>query len=263
LGGVDFFLDFSNHLHMRKQRLDEILIKRGVASDRTDAWLKVMEGLILVDGARAISPAQLIDPEAKIELRDKFPYVGRGALKLEAALKRFAINVQGKICADLGSATGGFTEVLLKRGARKVYAIDTARGKLVWKLRQDPRVVVMEGQDVRDLKKLPEIIDLVTIDVSLIPLQNILQATRRLLSPKGEVIALFKPQYETRDPKVLQRGIVRTKAARQKLWNDFRRWTKKKGWKILDWMESPLRGSKGNVEYLVHLKFPRRVTEQE
>lgn len=255
---------------MKKLRLDEILIEKGIASDKDDAFVKVTEGLIFVDGQKAVSPAQPIDPEAKIEVRGKFPYVGRGAFKLEAALQEFHVSPAGKICADIGSATGGFVEILLKYGAKRVYAIDTARGKLDLKLREDPRVVVMEETDVRDLQELPEKIDLVTIDVSLISLREILTHVGRLImSRRGadhehsgcqghpvcqkSVIALFKPQYETRDPKILRHGIIREKAHSQKLLRDFIRWAEDNGWKVEKWVKSPIRGSEGNLEFLLHL----------
>lgn len=238
---------------MKKQRLDEILIEKGIASDKEDAFVKVTEGLIFVEGQKAVSPAQPVDPCARIEVRGKLPYVGRGAFKLEAALQEFRISPAGKICADIGSATGGFVEILLKYGAKKVYAIDTARGKLDWKLREDPRVVVLEETDVRDIKELPDPIEIATIDVSLIPLQDILPHVKRLISQRGEVIALFKPQYETRDPKILRHGVIREKADREKLLEDFMRWADENGWKVLNYMESPIRGSEGNVEFLLHL----------
>lgn len=240
---------------MKKIRLDEILIKKGVASDRDDAFVKVTEGLVFVGGQKAVSPALPIDPSAKIEVRGGLPYVGRGAFKLEAALEEFRVSPAGKICADIGSATGGFVEILLKYGAKKVYAIDTARGKLALKLSEDPRVVVMEETDVRDLRELPERADLVTIDVSLISLRDILSHAKHFLSKGGSVVALFKPQYETRDPKILHHGIIRDKEARQKLLDDFIRWAEENGWAILNRIESPIRGNKGNVEYLLWLRL--------
>jgi 23S rRNA (cytidine1920-2'-O)/16S rRNA (cytidine1409-2'-O)-methyltransferase len=237
-----------------KKRLDEILMEKGIASDRGDAFVKVTEGLIFVNGQKAISPAQQVHPSAKIEVRGGLPYVGRGALKLEAALREFRVSPEGKICADIGSATGGFVEILLKYGAKKVYAIDTARGKLALKLREDSRVIVMEESDIRDIRELPELIDLITIDVSLISLRDILPHTKRFLSEKGAIIALFKPQYETRDSKMLRHGVIKSESARNKLLDDFMLWAKEAHWIILDILKSPIRGGKGNVEYLMHLK---------
>ncbi len=239
---------------MKKKRLDEVLIENGFVSDRDDAFVKVTEGLVFVDGQKAVSPAQPVGKTAKIEVHKGFTYVGRGAFKLEAALREFRISPLGKICVDIGSATGGFVEILLKYGAKKVYAIDTAKGKLALKLREDPRVKVFEGYDVRDIRELPQRAELVTIDVSLISLQEILSAARRFLAPDGSVIALFKPQYETRDPRILKHGVVRTAEARQKLLNDFMSWAGS-DWTIVNWMESPVRGSEGNVEYLLWLRL--------
>lgn len=236
-------------------RLDEILKELGFISNKNEAFVLVTEGRVLVNGQKAISPAQSVNPEAKIEIRENKPYVGRGAYKLEAALKKFNLSATEKICADIGAATGGFTEVLLKYGAKKVYAIDTSRGKLALKLRTNPRVVVMEGTDIRSKEiRLPDVINLVTIDVSLLPLRRILPFVKRFLDSKGAAIALFKPQYETYyNPKILKHGVVRDPADREKLLNDFIAWTKENGWKVKDRMESPITGGKGNVEYLLWL----------
>lgn len=238
---------------MKKQRLDEFLIQHGHAADKRSAFIVVTEGRVLVNTQKAVSPAQFVVPEDRIEVRGGDGYVGRGALKLDAALEQFGIDVSDKVCADIGAATGGFTEVLLRRGAAKVYAIDTCYGKLAPKIREDARVVVMERTDVRDVNNLPEAINLVTIDVSLVPLEHILPAVRRLVAPKGFVVALLKPQYETRDAKALRHGIVRDDTVRENILQDFLAWTKENEWKVIHWIESPIRGSKGNIEYLVWL----------
>lgn len=241
---------------MRGQRLDDYLLNTGLVNYKSEAFIVVTEGRVFIDGQKAISPAQLVKSNSKVEIKKRKDYVGRGAYKLEAALKKFDIDVSDKICADIGVATGGFTEVLLKQGAKKVYAIDTARGKLDLKLRENPRVIVMENTDVRDIEKLPESADFITIDVSLISLREILSAARHFLKKGGEAVSLFKPQYETRDPKILRHGIIIGDVARQKLLEDFLGWVQKNGWEVNDWMESPIRGSEGNVEYLVYL-IPR------
>lgn len=237
----------------KRRRLDEILFAHKLAKDKHDAFVLVTEGRVLVDGQKAVTPAQLVPESATIELRGEAPYVGRGAYKLEAALAAFKIPIAGKVCVDIGAATGGFTQVLLNRGAARVYAIDTARGKLALKLRSDPRVVVMEGTDVRDLASLPELADVGVIDVSLIPLREILPAVRRLLRPGGEAVALFKPQYETRDPRVLHRGVIREEAPREALRDDFIQGLEANRWEIKNQVESPVIGGKGNKEYLFHL----------
>lgn len=208
----------------------------------------------MVNGQKAISPAQMLDEYAEIEIRGGKKWVGRGAKKLDAALREFGISAQEKICADIGAATGGFTQVLLERGAKKVYAVDTARGKLDLKLREDSRIVVMEQTDVRKIEFLPEPIDLAVIDVSLIPLKNILPYVRRL-APKAEIVALLKPQYETRDPKILKHGIVRDDQPREKIVSDFEQWLSKHNWTLKGKMASPIKGDKGNTEYLFYLSF--------
>ena len=161
---------------MEKTRLDDFLVSRGFVKDKRVAFIAVTEGNIFVNGQKAVSPAQPVFSDAVIEVRSSSEYVGRGAYKLKAALDAFAIEVKGKVCVDIGAATGGFTEVLLQYGAKKVYAIDTARGKLALKIRTNPQVVVMEGVDVRDCAALPEKADIVAIDVSLVSLRGILSA---------------------------------------------------------------------------------------
>lgn len=256
------------------------LLRNSVAVDKKQAFIIVTEGRVFVDGQKAISPAQLIGEGAKVEVKNADGYVGRGAYKLEAALAAFGIDAAGKISVDIGAATGGFTEVLLRRGAAKVYAIDTAYGKLALKIRQDPRVVVMEQTDVRHLEALPEPADpvrsksrhhvgtvdapvahrtsngvnIAVIDVSLISLRDILGSARRLLAPDGLVVALFKPQYETRDPSILHHGVIRDPAEREKLAEDFAEWAARSGWEIKAKIESPIRGDKGNGEYLIYLQ---------
>ena len=237
----------------KKKRLDEILIEKGFAKDTHAAFVLVTGGRVLVDGHRAVSPAEIITQRARIDMPQENGYVGRAAHKLAAALDAFAVDPAGKICADIGAATGGFSEVLLRRGAAQVYAIDTARGKLAYKIRQEPRVVVMEQTDVRDLKNLPDQIALAVIDVSLVPLASILGAVRRLIRPDAAVVALFKPQYETRDAAVLRHGVIRDPAEREKLLADFGEWARTHDWVIQGQVESPIRGNKGNAEYLFFL----------
>ncbi|MDO8561115.1 MAG: TlyA family RNA methyltransferase [bacterium] len=238
---------------MKRKRLDDVLITNGHAGDKNEAFIIVTEGRVFVNGQRAVSPAQMVREDDKIEVKGGREYVGRGAYKLDSALAKFDIDVHDKVCADIGSATGGFVEVLLKRGAAKVYAVDTARGKLDIKLREDKKVVVMEGTDVRGIESFPESIDFVSGDVSLISLKNILPHIKRL-APKSEVVVLFKPQYEARDPSILKHGVIKDDAAREALLKDFQDWLKENAWEIKGLSESPIRGSEGNVEYLFYLK---------
>ncbi|OGZ96626.1 MAG: hypothetical protein A2847_00855 [Candidatus Sungbacteria bacterium RIFCSPHIGHO2_01_FULL_50_25] len=240
---------------MKKKRLDDILIERGTVEDRQGAFIVVTEGNVFVGGQKAVSGAQMVDVGADIRVRESRAYVGRGAYKLEAAIKKFETDAQGKVCLDIGAATGGFTEVLLNHGAKKVYAVDTAKGKMALKLREDPRVVLIEGTDIRALKKLPEEVKVATIDVSLIPLQEILPHVKRFLADTGEVIALLKPQYETRDPKILRHGVIKNTRDRKRVLDGFLRFARDSGWDVRDYIESPIRGSKGNVEYLIYLRI--------
>ena len=238
---------------MKRKRLDDVLIANGYAGDKKEAFIFVTEGRVFVNGQKTVSPAEMVREDDRVEVRGEKEYVGRGAYKLEAAFAKFNIDVHGKVCADIGSATGGFVDVLLKRGAKKVYAIDTARGKLALKLREDPRVAVMEETDARDIESLPEKAELITGDVSLISLRSILPAVEKL-SPDAEVVVLFKPQYETRDPSILRHGVIIDETARVALLSDFKEWLDANGWKILGLTESPIRGNEGNVEYLFNIR---------
>ncbi len=237
---------------MKKQRLDEVLIREKRAKDTNDAFVIVTEGRVMVNGQKAVSPAQMIGGGDKVEVKREKEHVGRGAYKLEAVLAQFNIDVHEKVCVDIGSATGGFVEVLLEWGAKKVYAVDTARGKLDFKLRSRPEVILMESTDIRDVKSFPEKIDLVTADVSLISLRNILPHVARL-APGSEAVVLFKPQYETRDPSILRHGVIIDETARAALLSDFKEWLAANGWKVLGLTVSPIRGSEGNVEYLFYI----------
>ncbi|MBI2097036.1 MAG: TlyA family RNA methyltransferase [Candidatus Sungbacteria bacterium] len=237
---------------MRKKRLDEILIERGIVKDKNEAFIWVTEGRVFVGGQKAISPAQMFDPDIPTRVRERFKYVGRGGLKLEAALEAFSVSVEGKVCVDIGAATGGFTDVLLQRGAKKVYAIDTGRGKLALRLREDPRVVVMERTNILYLESLPEPIEFGSIDVSLTSLRLVLPVLNKFLAPGAEVVALFKPQYEV-DLSKLHHGIVEHEIDRQEALDIFREWAGEHHWEILHAVRSSIQGAKGNVEYLLYL----------
>jgi len=239
-------------------RLDQYLRDRGLIKGLDEAFIVVTEGRVFVNGQKAVSPAQAVRPEDLVEMRGEREFVGRGAYKLEGALRAFAIDVAGFVCADVGAATGGFTEVLLRRGARKVYAIDTARGKLDPRIRNEPRVIVMEGMNALALPSLPEPVDLIAIDVSLTSLRVVLPGVGPWLSGKGSVVALLKPQYEA-DPKDLRHGIVRDDAARARIAADFRAWLGRNGWAERGMIESPIRGSGGNVEYLFYLAPEQKI----
>lgn len=239
--------------NMPRRRLDVVLVEGKHAADTRGAFILVTAGRVMVNGQKAVSPGQLVADDDVIEVRPGREFVGRGGRKLEAALERFGVDVAGTVCADVGAATGGFTEVLLKRDAAKVYAIDAGRGKLDLKLRQDSRVNVLEKANVLTTPPLAEQIDLVTVDVSLTSLSLVLPRIRSWLSERGSVVALFKPQYEIKNKSLLTHGIVEDAALRQAAITDFRGWLAQHGWRELGFMESPIRGSEGNVEYLFHL----------
>ncbi len=244
---------------MKKIRLDLLLVERGLATSRSLAQRLVMEGLVRVDGQRELRSAANISPLAIIEVAKAPPYVSRGGEKLEAALQVFQVEVNGRVCADAGASTGGFTDCLLKHGAARVYAIDVGRGLLDWKLRQDNRVVVMEGTNARFLDHLPEPVELVTIDVSFISLKIILPVVRDWFSSNqhlagGSVIALVKPQFEAGRQEVSRgKGVIRDPAVHQKVLLDILNFAQEEKYLVRGLVRSPLTGPKGNAEFLAWL----------
>lgn len=239
---------------MKKKRLDDILIARGLASEKNEALKLILGGDIFVQSQKAVSPAQLYPEEVAIEIRGASQYVGRGGEKLAHAVTEFGINPEGRICLDIGSATGGFVDVLLQHGAKKVYAIDTAKGKLDLKLREDPRVVVMEETNILNLSSLREPVDIITIDVSLTSLRQVFPHLKKFLQPHGEVMALFKPQYEVANKKFLKHGILEDEVIRIQTLNEFLVWLSDNGWKLLGQTPSPIKGLEGNIEFLLYMK---------
>lgn len=238
---------------MKKSRLDDALIKMGFARDRQDAFIVITEGRVFVNGQKAVSPAQAVEEGAGVDVRRAAEYVGRGAYKLAAAIKEFGIEARGKTAADIGAATGGFVDVLLKAGARKVYAIDAGRGKLDSRLREDSRVSVMENTNALGLESLPEPVDLITADVSFTRLEILLPNVRAWMAPGAEAVVLFKPQYELDDKSALRHGIVRDERERERVALRFSEWLRAHGWRERGRMESPIKGSGGNTEYLFHI----------
>lgn len=237
-----------------KERLDKILVERGLVSTRAKARGLIMAGDVLVDGMRIDKAGTAVSLTADIQLKTPMPYVGRGGYKLAGALHEFGLDVNGRICADVGACTGGFTDVLLQNGAARVYAIDVGYGQLDWKLRQDQRVVVMERTNARYLESLPELVNFVTIDVSFISLKLILPAVRHWLMAEADVVALIKPQFEAGPEQVGKGGIVReTAVRRQVLLNTFS-WLKNHRWQPFDLRRSVIEGADGNIEYLVWLQ---------
>ena len=244
---------------MARERLDKLLVDRGLAASRERAAALVMAGSVLVEGQPATKPGSQIDTSAQITLKEEdHPYVSRGALKLVKGLDTFAIDPTGMVCLDIGASTGGFTDVLLRRGAAKVYAIDVGYGQLAWSLRSDPRVVTIERENVRnmDLALVPEPADLAVIDTSFISLTLVLPRVRELLRPpEGKpVVALVKPQFEVGRDQVGKGGVVRDEAARRGAVEKVRTWAVANGFTAHEDVESPITGPAGNVEYLLLLR---------
>jgi len=238
---------------VEKERLDILLYKQGLAESRERARRMIMAAQVLVNGEVVDKPGTRVPTTATITIKERLAYVSRGGLKLEAALSAFAVDVHGMVAADIGASTGGFTDCLLQHGAARVYAIDVGYGQLAWRLRQDPRVVVMERVNARYLRELPEPIDLATVDVSFISLKLVLPAVMRLLAPTGQLITLIKPQFEAGRKQVGKGGVVKDPAVHRAVLYDVLGWMRSNGLQVSEVIVSPLRGPAGNVEFLAHL----------
>ena len=246
---------------MPRERLDKILVARGLVGSRERAQALIMRGAVLVRGQPETKPGTQLDPAVEIVVReDDHPYVSRGALKLVKGLDTFAIDPAGKVALDIGASTGGFTHVLLERGAARVYAIDVGYGQLAWAIRSDPRVVTIERENVRTLplERVPEPADLAVIDVSFISLTLVLPRVAELLRPPGDkpIVALVKPQFEVGRELVGKGGVVREEASRLGAIDKVREWAVAHGFSVGEHVESPITGPAGNVEYLLLLKTP-------
>ena len=239
-----------------KERLDVLLVKRGLAPSREKAKTMIMEGNVFVENQREDKAGATFDTEAEITVKgNTLKYVSRGGLKLEKAMTHFGITLEGKVCMDIGASTGGFTDCMLQNGAAKVYAVDVGYGQLAWALRNDPRVVCMERTNVRYLTKddIPEPLDFGSVDVSFISLRLILPALRPLLKETGELVCLVKPQFEAGREKVGKKGVVRDKAVHREVLEQFLRHAAESQFFVKDLTFSPIRGPEGNIEYLGHL----------
>jgi 23S rRNA (cytidine1920-2'-O)/16S rRNA (cytidine1409-2'-O)-methyltransferase len=246
-----------------RERLDKLLVDRGLAPSRERARALILAGKVLVDGHTADKAGTPIAPDAAIALKEEdHPYVSRGALKLVRALDHFQLDPAGKVALDVGASTGGFTDVLLRRGARRVFAVDVGYGQLDWRLRNDPRVVILERENIRHLDpaKLAERPDLATIDVSFISLTLVLPKVAELLGPGKPVVALIKPQFEVGKGAVGKGGVVRDEAKRRGAVDKITLFARAAGWGATDAIESPILGPAGNVEYLMLLTTPSLTT---
>lgn len=237
-----------------KERLDKLLVDRGLAETRSKAQGLILAGEVLVNGERVDKPGTAVSQQATLQLKATMPYVGRGGYKLAAALTGFALSVNGRICADVGACTGGFTDVLLQNGAARVYAIDVGYGQLDWKLRQDSRVTVMERTNARYLDSLAEPVQFVCIDVSFISLKLILPAVQKWLTADFDIVALIKPQFEAGPQQVGKGGVVKDTAVHQQVISDLSAWAQQNQFSPTGLIPSPVTGSDGNVEFLMWLR---------
>lgn len=239
-----------------KDRLDVLLVKRGLAESREKAKAVIMSGIVYVDGQKEDKAGQTFADTANIEVRGStLKYVSRGGLKLEKAMECFDVSVKDKVCMDIGASSGGFTDCMLQNGAKKVYAVDVGHGQLAWKLRNDTRVVVMEKTNIRYVKPedIGESIDFASLDVSFISLSKVLPAAYNLLGERGEIVALIKPQFEAGREKVGKKGVVREKSTHIEVIQNCFAYAKENGFFVRELEFSPVKGPEGNIEYLYHL----------
>lgn len=240
-----------------KKRLDVLVTERGLAESREKAKALIMSGLVYADNQKADKPGDTFPEDIPLEVRGKgLPYVSRGGLKLEKAVKEFSLTLSGLTCMDIGAPTGGFTDCMLQNGAEKVYSVDVGYGQLDWGLRNDPRVVNLERTNARYLtrEQVPEEIGFFSVDVSFISLALILPALRPLLSENGRAVCLIKPQFEAGKEKVGKKGVVRDRAVHREVIEKISAFALQNGFSILGLTYSPVKGPEGNIEYLIYLR---------
>lgn len=239
-----------------KERLDVLLVSRGLAPSREKAKTVIMAGDVFVNGQREDKAGTMFDTDVPIEVKGPaLKYVSRGGLKLEKAMENFDVDPADKICMDIGSSTGGFTDCMLQNGAVKVYAVDVGHGQLAWKLRNDPRVVVMEKTNIRYVtpEDIDDTIDFFSVDVSFISLSKVLLPVKNLLTPKGEGVCLIKPQFEAGREKVGKKGVVRDPEVHKEVIETVIDYVTSIGYSVKDLDYSPVKGPEGNIEYLIHI----------
>lgn len=239
----------------KKERLDILLVEKGIFTSRERAKTNIMAGKIFVDGQRVDKSGEKVNIDSEIIFKgQEIPYVSRGGLKLEKAMKEFNISLNDKTCMDIGASTGGFTDCMLQNGAKKVFSVDVGYGQFAWKLRTDPRVVCMERTNIRYVtpEEIGEPVDFASIDVSFISLKKIMPATKNLLSENGEVVALIKPQFEAGREKVGKKGVVRDINVHNEVVMSIVEYLQSENLNILYVGYSPIKGPEGNIEYLVY-----------
>jgi 23S rRNA (cytidine1920-2'-O)/16S rRNA (cytidine1409-2'-O)-methyltransferase len=237
-----------------KIRIDQLLVERGLAESRTRAQALVMAGHVMLGDKKADKPGLQVAEDAEVSVKGQdHPWVSRGGIKLAHALEQFGIDVTAAIAIDVGSSTGGFTDVLLSKGAAKVYAVDSGTNQLAWKLRQDPRVIVHEQTSARILtgEHIPELADLIVCDASFISLSKVLERPMTFAKPGAQMIALIKPQFEAGRGEVGKGGVVRDAAIHTRVCDEVSAWLEESGWSVKGLTESPITGPKGNVEFLI------------
>jgi 23S rRNA (cytidine1920-2'-O)/16S rRNA (cytidine1409-2'-O)-methyltransferase len=235
-----------------RQRIDRLLVERGMFESRSKAQAAIEAGLVTADGRTVAKASEEIPANAKLQASAVHPYVSRGGVKLAAALDRFHINPNGRVCLDIGASTGGFTQVLLERGASRIYAVDVGHDQLHKSLRAQPEIVLLEDTDIRTLSpaNFSELPDLVTVDVSFISLKLVLPAALALLKPRAQLVALIKPQFEA-GRGAMKKGIVRDPAVHATVCSDIAGFVTSLGWRVLGAVASPIEGGDGNTEFLL------------
>ena len=249
-----------------KERLDILLVKKGLAPSREKAKAMIMSGNVFVDGQREDKAGTSFPEEVNIEIHgNTLKYVSRGGLKLEKAMNHFDITLDGKVCMDIGASTGGFTDCMLQNGAAKVYAVDVGYGQFAWKLRQDERVVCMEKTNIRYVtpQDIDNVLDFASVDVSFISLTKVLGPARELLKDGGQMVCLIKPQFEAGREKVGKKGVVRDKSVHLEVIETVLGFAKENGFQVLNLEYSPIKGPEGNIEYLMHIEKTNAVSAEE
>ena len=249
-----------------KERLDVLLVNRGLAPSREKAKTMIMEGNVFVNNNREDKAGSTFPDDCNIEIHGKtLQYVSRGGIKLEKAMKHFGIDLQGKICMDIGASTGGFTDCMLQNNASKVYAVDVGYGQFAWKLRQDERVVCMEKTNIRYVTPddIADKLDFASVDVSFISLTKVLGPARELLNDNGQMVCLIKPQFEAGKEKVGKKGVVRDRKVHLEVCEKIIDFALSNGFSVLNLEYSPIKGPEGNIEYLVYLEKTNNPQKEE
>lgn len=249
-----FIVFFVPSCEKMKLRADQLLVSRGLAESRTKAQALIMAGAVFSGERKLAKAGETLAEDAALEVRGKdHPWVSRGGVKLDHGLAHFGFDVTGAVALDVGSSTGGFTDVLLSRGASKVYAVDVGTNQLAWKLRQDPRVVVLEQTNARhlDAKIIPEPVDVITCDASFIALSKVLESALKLAGRRALLVALIKPQFEAGREEVGKGGVVRDPVIHERVCTGAKGWVESRGWSVVGLVPSPITGPEGNVEFLL------------